>query len=499
MKMVSAARTVVLFGIILQVTGFAKLLVIADFFGAGPLLDAYYLALVIPTFLTGVSSGILQTGFVPAYVASRARGADDAARTIANVTLTWTLLGLTAAAALLCLLRGTALPLLAHGIAVPTQGALLPAYTLLMWMAPLNGLADGAAMLLNAEGRFAAAASAPLLNVVVGILVLFALRDLGIYALAWSLLAGLVAQALMVLAAIRLAGLSLRPRLTLQAAPGWLLAGIALPVLISNVLGNLVPALIQMVAARAGTGSLSAMGYASRLHNSLVQAVVMSVSVILLPHFARLMAQGRAAELRLSLERVFAATLLFAAASAVLVAAGGPVLIKLLLQRGTFTADDARLVARVWLALTAGLLGTTWGIFLARLFQAQQRPWVIATLACVSVVVNAVLAMAFVSPWGVVGVAAASSLAYTLIMCLFHRRASRMLGGLVSSATGLFVARALLANAAAYATALWCRDMLQEVGPVVVIAVQFGVVAATNVLLARTAPLRLTLRAMFGS
>jgi len=29
--------------------------------------------------------------------------------------------------------------------------------------------------------------------------------------------------------------------------------------------------------------------------------------------------------------------------------------------------------------------------------------------------------------------------------------------------------------------------------------VQFGVVAATNVLLARTAPLRLTLRAMFGS
>jgi len=33
---------------------------------------------------------------------------------------------------------------------------------------PLNGLADGGAMLLNAEGRFAAAASAPLLNVVRG-------------------------------------------------------------------------------------------------------------------------------------------------------------------------------------------------------------------------------------------------------------------------------------------------------------------------------------------
>jgi len=51
---------VVVFGVILQVAGFLKLLVIADYFGAGPVLDAYYLGLVIPTFLAGVSAGILQ-------------------------------------------------------------------------------------------------------------------------------------------------------------------------------------------------------------------------------------------------------------------------------------------------------------------------------------------------------------------------------------------------------------------------------------------------------
>ena len=125
--------------------------------------------------------------------------------------------------------------------------------------------------------------------------------------------------------------------------------------LISNVLGNLVPAFVQMVSARAGTGAISAMGYASRLHNSLVQAVVMSVSVVLLPHFARLVAQQRHGELRDTLQRVFAATLLFSAAAVVLVATAGPLAIRLLLQRGNFSPADALSVSEVWLALTLGL------------------------------------------------------------------------------------------------------------------------------------------------
>src|SRR4029077_16586850 len=122
------------------------------------------------------------------------------------------------------------------------------------------------------------------------------------------------------------------------------------------------------------------------------------------------------------------ATLLFSAAAVVLVAAGGPAVIQLMLQRGSFTSADAQLVARVWLALTTGLLGATWGIFLARLFQAQRLPWVIATLACVSVVVNVALAFAFLSLWGVAGAALASSVAYTVIMLLFHIRSKRAVG-----------------------------------------------------------------------
>jgi putative peptidoglycan lipid II flippase len=487
--MIAAARTVVAFGVVLQIAGFVKLVVIADYFGACAVLDAYYLGLVIPTFLAGVSAGILQTGLVPAYVSARARGDDAIARTLGNVTLTWTAVALGAIAGLLTALRIVAVPLLSHETSPDTRAALQSAFALLVWTTPLAGLADGGALLLNAEGRFGAAASAPLLNAAVGTIVLVACRGRGIDALVWSLLAGLAAQALVVLVAMRGAGISLRPQFTLPVALPRMLGTFALPVLLSMVLVNLVPAFVQAVSARAGPGAVSAMGYASRLHNSLVQAVVMSVSVVLLPHFSRLIAEGKNIELRATLERVFAATLLFAAAALVLVASGGPAVVQMLLERGHFTSADAQLVARVWFALTAGLLGVTWSIFLTRLFQAQQLVWVIFMLGCVSVLANVALAYALLPMWGVMGVALANSVSYTMIAWLAHRRFDRTLGRLLGVNARGFIARTILANLLAYAGAVWWGNALGSLGPFAVITGQFLIVAAANLLVASTPPL----------
>ena len=148
-------------------------------------------------------------------------------------------------------------------------------------------------------------------------------------------------------------------------------------------------------------------GYANRLQQSVVQAIVMSVSIVLLPHFARLIAERRNNELCNTLNRVFAATAVFYFAALAFVAAGGQNTVDALLLRGRFTADDGRLVSELWFALTAGLLGATWGIFLARLFQARQQPWLIANLAAVSVVVNVALTFLLIPRLGVVGVAVA--------------------------------------------------------------------------------------------
>jgi peptidoglycan biosynthesis protein MviN/MurJ (putative lipid II flippase) len=94
----------------------------------------------------------------------------------------------------------------------------------------------------------------------------------------------------------------------------------------------------------------------------------------------------------------------------------------------------------------------------------------------------------------VVGVALASSLAYTLIMALFHLGATKSVGRLLTRATWLFMAKVLLGNLLTYALALWLADLLQPAGTVVVLAAQAAAVLVPNICLARSAPLRLTLR-----
>jgi putative peptidoglycan lipid II flippase len=493
--MLAAARTVIAFGIILQAAGFAKFVATANYFGAGPALDAYYLGSVVPTFLVGISTGILQTGFVPVYVRTLARGDVTAARALCNMIITWTFLALSAIALLLTVTRGLVLPLLAQDMGLEGRRNLAAAFVWLVWTAPVNAVADAAALLLNAHGRFVAAAGAPVLNAIVGTLILVALRGDGIDALVWSLLAGLATQLAVVLFAVRLAGIRLRPEANLPAALPRVLGTVALPAVVSMILANVVPAFVQAVAARAGTGAVSAMGYAARLHNALVQAVILSVSAVLLPHFSRLLAEGKNTELRNTLERVFAGALLFAAAAFVLVAAGGQLIVRILLERGKFQAGDAHQVAEIWLALTAGLLGATWSIFLARLFQAQQRLWFVVALGGLSVVLNVGLAYSLLPRWGVVGIAIANAISYTVVMVIAHLRAGRILGPVLRQSSVVFLARAALANGAAYTAAVWLGTLL-SFSPIALVAAQLAVVAAANIAVSSSRPLAISLRAL---
>ena len=95
--LISAGRgslQVVLCGMLVQLLGFLKLLLIAHWFGVSLELDAYYLALVVPALLQGFIGGALQTGFVPVYMqlqASDAAQAGDLAGQV-FVRLLWGLL-----------------------------------------------------------------------------------------------------------------------------------------------------------------------------------------------------------------------------------------------------------------------------------------------------------------------------------------------------------------------------------------------------------------------
>lgn len=490
--MFSAARTVVAFGLIFQVAGLGKLLIIARYYGAGPVLDAYYLGLVIPTFLAGLAAAFLQVNFVPTYVLAKSRKDDQAAERIRSDALTYTVLLLGIAAALIYAAEGPVVALLWPSIDPVIHAFLWVSFALLIWTTPITGFIDGAALLLNAENRFVAASAGPLASLITSAAFIILSPEKSLRVLVWSLFAGLAAQAAILVITLGRAGIRIIPRMTLQLGIGRSFLSIGLPVLLASVLANSIPAFIQVMAARSGPGAVSAYGYASRLERSVLQAIVMSVSIVLLPHFARLLAEGKRQELRENLNRVFAATTVFYFGVLAFVVIGGQETVDLLLQRGRFTAAEGRLVWEVWLALAAGLLGATWGIFLARLFQAKKRPWVITASGVVSVAVNVALSLLLMPRFGIAGIALANSLAYLAVTVLFHFLASKSLGNFINGATLRFVPLTIVVNAVAGFCAMFWREMLAGEPGIIVVAGQAMIIAGANLLLAMCPPLRLS-------
>ena len=212
--------------------------------------------------------------------------------------------------------------------------------------------------MLNAVGRFAAVAAAPIvLNIcMIGAIVALAPHtDTVGHALAWGVAAAGVAQFLWLAVALERAGLSLRlprPRLTPRMRelgrlmlPGVLGAGVVQVNLLADV----------VIASFLPEGSISYLYYADRVNQLPLGVVGVAVGTALLPHLSRLVAGGEAAAANTSHNRAVELALLLALpAAAALVVLAAPVT-TVLFERGAFDAAAAAATALTLMAYAAGI------------------------------------------------------------------------------------------------------------------------------------------------
>src|SRR5262249_584370 len=149
-----------------RATGFFRDIVLAAVLGAGPVADAFFVALRLPNHFRAIfAEGAFNAAFVPAYARIRQQGGADPARLFADrvFTILFGCVGFLVVVALL--FTPGAISLLAPGfsedpgrfaLAVELTRITFP-YLLLMSLVTLYG------GILNALARFAAAAAAPIL------------------------------------------------------------------------------------------------------------------------------------------------------------------------------------------------------------------------------------------------------------------------------------------------------------------------------------------------
>ncbi|HVX91793.1 MAG TPA: lipid II flippase MurJ, partial [Xanthobacteraceae bacterium] len=149
-----------------RVTGFLRDIVLAAILGAGPVADAFFVALRLPNHFRAIfAEGAFNAAFVPAYARVRRQGGADIAQLFADRIFTLLLASQVVLLALALVCTPSVIALLAPGfsqdpgrfaLAVDLTRITFP-YLLLITLVTLYG------GILNALQRFAAPAAAPIL------------------------------------------------------------------------------------------------------------------------------------------------------------------------------------------------------------------------------------------------------------------------------------------------------------------------------------------------
>ncbi len=415
-----------------RVLGFIRDVLIAAFLGAGPVAEAFLIAFSLPNmFRRFFAEGTLNPAFVPMFAKKLESGAqgEQEARDFARDALS----GLGFFLILFTLLAQLAMPLLvlamASGFAEDERFELAVlfgriAFPYILFIA-IAALLSG---VLNATGRFMAAAAAPvLLNVLfISSLILASWLgwDVGL-TLIWTVpLAGIAQMALLWVAAAR-AGFRLVPRRPRMTPELKRLAIIAAPAALAGGVVQ-VNLLIGRQVASFFDGAIAWLSYADRLYQLPLGVVGIAIGVVLLPDITRRLSAGDAKGGREVLSRAGELALALTIPSSVALIVVPLPLVQVLFERGAFSADDSANTAIAVAVYGLGLPAFVLQKVLQPVYFARSDTRTPFHFALVALVVNAVLAIGLSFFIGYIAAAIATSVAGWVMTGLLWRGARRM-------------------------------------------------------------------------
>jgi putative peptidoglycan lipid II flippase len=359
--MIDRILTVGGFTLLSRVSGFIRDIILAAVLGAGPVADAFFVALRLPNHFRAIfAEGAFNAAFVPSYARIREQGGPARAGQFADRIFTLLLASQIVLLAVALVFTPAVIDVLAPGfardpgrfaLAVELTRITFP-YLLLITLVTLYG------GILNGLQRFAAAAAAPiLLNLSLMLaLALAAFFPTAGHAAAWGVLVAGVLEFLLVAGDASLAGVLARlrwPELDADVrkffralGPATLgSAGVQLALFADTIIASFLPA-----------GALSALYYADRLNQLPIGVIGIAAGTVILPEMSRRIAGGDHSGAAHAQNRAIEFTLLLSIPCVAAFFVIPDLIMRALFMRGAFTAADADAAGRTLMAYAFGLL-----------------------------------------------------------------------------------------------------------------------------------------------
>ena len=455
-----------------RLAGLAREMIIGARFGTSSDLDAYLAAFRIPDLLFQlVAGGALGSAFIPVFTGRIARRDLTGAWRVFSAVTNLVLLIMTG----LAVVAAFAAPFLvshwlAPGFTAPQQALTVSMMRWMLVSTVIFGVSGILMGVLNSFQHFILPALAPVLyNVSIIVGAWFLSPSLGIYGLVIGVVVGAALHLDVQLIGLWRYNARYYPGLGLRNRYVREVAGLMAPRVMGLAAVQVNFWINTVLASSLPSGSLSALNYAWLLMLLPQGIVAQAVATAAFPTFAALEAKGRIRELCTVLNQTLQAILFLTipAAAGLLVWRVPP--IRLLLERGEFTAQSTALTASALAFYSLGLVGHSVVEILARAYYALHDTRSPVIVGVGSMILNAILSLVLRGPLAHAGLALANTLATTLEMVLLLWLLSRRLGRLNWAQLGSTSLRAITA-ALIMALLLHAAAVLWQDGPPLLVA-----------------------------
>ena len=442
-----------------RITGFARDIMLAAILGAGPVADAFFVALRLPNHFRAIfAEGAFNAAFVPAYAHVRGERGEASAGLFANRIFTLLFLSQLVLLIVAWLFMPQAMSILAPGftedaeqrrLAIELTRITFP-YLLLITLVTLYG------GILNVMHRFASAAAAPIfLNLAMMMtLALAALFPSAGHAAAWGVLISGFLQFFLLAGDLgRHGGLPRFASIKLDEDVRAFFRALG-PATLGSMGTQVALFADTIIATFLPAGALSALYYADRLNQLPIGVIGIAIGTVLLPEMSRRLTANDHAGAMAAQRRAFDFTLLFSVPFVAAFLTVPDVIMRAMFARGAFSKADAATAAATLAAYAVGLIPFVMIRSAVATFYARKDTATPVKAALTGVAVNVALKIALMGTLAQIGLALATAVGAWINLLLVLGFAVRA-GYLELSRVLLQSFAKFVAAGAVLAAALW--------------------------------------------
>ena len=427
MKLFKAMATVGGFTGASRILGFVRDILTAAILGAGPIADAFFVALKMPNLFRRITAeGAFSVAFVPLYTKTMEEDGQEKASLFASnafammvaILVPFTILAVIVMPYIIyAIAPGFIDDPLRYDLAVNLSRITFP-YLLMMSLTALLG------GVLNAHNKFAPFAAAPILfnlSLIIALLFFTKFTDNAGYAMAYGIVFAGVAQLILLFYFIFRNNIKITfksPELTPRIKKTFRLMG---PGVIGAGVMQINLFVDMIIASLLSAGSISYLYYADRLNQLPLSMIGIAVGTALLPMLSKVVASKDMVEANKLFNRSLEIALLLALPAAVALFTIPETLIGTLFERGEFAPEDTMIASNVLMGYAIGLPAYICSKIFSTAYWSRQDTMGPVKISIIITLINIALSLALIVPFGVAGIAVSTGLVGWLQLALLYR------------------------------------------------------------------------------